>query len=594
VLACALAFEGWAGVDAVDAWAQAGWTAWGVRAEQARATVGGIVGFGERVWAGAPLLALVALTAWGARRDERARDALALCAVGCLLALGPHLSYASGPVTLAGRGVPLPALALAWTPVLRSAATWEGWCVIAWVGGAIGAGRALGSVPAWGRALAGAAILLAAVGVQAAGRRAAPDLPRVGPGDVVVDVVSRGAGELAVLDALRNGARSVGRPGGGSLPDGLGDVVEHPAFLSRWQESLLRARVTHVRVADEPTAQSRALRWLFAADLRPVAGERWPDVTVAPDARTVADVRSVLWRYRGAQGRDSDWERVDEGLAVYLDPAYGTDALVQVRIYTSADGERWSPGPVVAHSLSSLGLTMVGDEALVVSATAFPTARVRRVSSGTDVAPVLLLTTRDLKRWGMRGVLADPPLALVDPQVDRVGDRWEITAWTHFGAWGQDPAEVAGERAVVRGTSADGIVFALAPSGTAPGLADPTVHRGVMHATHVSRGAPLRAQAWTFAGQERTVLLDVPEASVPFPWSDGARTRVLMQAPRGAVWEVLRDGEGAWSAPRVVQGIPAAPRCESPVAARFRGQYVLLCSERLQEGVAHATHEGAR
>jgi hypothetical protein len=410
---------------------------------------------------------------------------------------------------------------------------------------------------------------------------------------VVFDRVQPEDADGAVLDALRHGARSVSRPGA-PVPEALRGVVEASVRLDLWQAALRGRLVSRLRVPDDGSAQSLGLAWLLGGRSVEVEGAPWPGVVVAPDARRLAAAAGVRWRYRSAEGRERVWTRVDEGLAPYLDPTFGADALVQVRMYQSNDGDTWRAGPVVAHGLTSLGLTVVGDDAaLVVSATAFPTEGLRRVTAGAEVAPVLLLTTGDLERWGLRGMLVDPPLALVDPQVDDREGRWEITAWTHFGAWGADPARLLGARALVRGVSEDGVVFTIeSPAALVEGLADPNLSQGLVTATYVSPGQPLAVRRWPLDHPSQS-LLEIPGASVPFAWRDGAGERIWMQGPSGEVLEVRESG-GAWSAPRRVEGIPDAPRCESPVAARFRGGFVALCSERLREGVMHATHGVAR
>lgn len=307
------------------------------------------------------------------------------------------------------------------------------------------------------------------------------------------------------------------------------------------------------------------LAWLMSAP------HPWPDVTLAPLDQEVfsPDLPEVPRPIEA-------WDGIDPDLAPFFDLTMLPDAMVQVSLWTSSDAVTWTRKGVFAHSVGSLGLTVVGeDEALILSGTPSKPIEISRRMRHLHSSSVMALTTPDLERWGARQWFLNRRLAVIDPHVDWDENGLSVTGWIRTGPMSVDPVSLAGGHPVFRGREKDGWIDVPPPVYTAPGLADPMFVGEVLFSTIFPPGAV------------RVGDVDLPGLTVPFAWKEDGILHLIAHRFDGAAGQVVVHStslDGAiWDPPAVYEGV--GPRCESPVQARFRGQHVLFCSERLKDPV---------
>ncbi|MFN7145065.1 MAG: hypothetical protein ACK4YP_14910, partial [Myxococcota bacterium] len=191
----------------------------------------------------------------------------------------------------------------------------------------------------------------------------------------------------------------------------------------------------------------------------------------------------------------------------------------------------------------------------------------------------------DLATWGVRCWWLDPAVAAVDPQIDAGPDGLSVTAWLRTGPEGADPVALGGDHPVFTARLAsDGRFVPERPFLAARWLADPMRVGPWVYATALVPGEGHRVVVFGEGpgGWEARARLD--GLSVPFVSRDTTGFTMLAHGrdATGSLTVVrLTSPDGlAWSTP-VTLALPAGASCESPVAARFRGRDVLVCSERI-------------
>jgi hypothetical protein len=586
----AWALEAWAAHDPLELALQGTWTLRASRVDRAQLSVAqlrGAIGGALAAGALAGLLGVWAARGTAARNERNDADLVpsGLAALGLGVALGPWVLLAPHqPLLVAGRPVPLPGALLSWVPPLAGAVSLAGWLLLVWLALAVWA-----AAPRLRGRRARLTLALGVVAWAASDVRLYAVLPRASAKDPVLD--HPGVSEdgppwdtPALLDAQRRGMRTASRPG---LPPPV--IAAHMA-AEGWSLRALQERLRALGVRGfraDPQAREghgAVLAWLLGPAAA-VEGTDWPDVRFAAWSPSW----SVPLPPRESPGTppEADPAWVDPELGVFMDTTLAEVASVRVRLYRSRDATRWTAGPVIAHSLSSLGITVAGDGSLLVSATAFPNRAVQARVPHLHGSTVLGLTSRDGARWGLRRWMVDVPLLLVDPHLDhdpRTG-ALRLAAWVRTGALGVDPAAHGGERPVVTARAGEGPwMIADAPPFLAEGFADPAWMGERLAATRLVPGERPEVRIWHRAGGRWSIQATLPDLTVPSPWWDGTRWRVVAQDMRpagaGGIVEVVEDAPGLWSPPRTLEGVPRDPRCESPVVTRWNEDYVLLCSER--------------
>jgi hypothetical protein len=592
VTASAWALEAWGAADPLERALEGTWTFHASRVDRAQLSVAQLHGAGGAALLAAALAALVAVVGPRTELAAPSRDGPSgaggwLAALGVAAALGPWVLLAPHqPLLVAGRPLPLPGALLTWLPPLAAAPSLTGWMMLAWLGLAWLAARPGAPAAPLRRTLAFGAVLVAASTVRL---QAVPDTGAAR--DPVFDhpgVEDRGPPWDApgLLAAQQAGKRTATRPG--LAPSRL---AEHMA-VDGWSLRGLQARLHALGVATfraDPSAREghgAVLAWLLGRSAA-VDGAAWPDVRLA--AWNPAWSVPLPPRETPPTPPRDDPAWVDPDLAVFVDPSLQARAAVRVRLYRSSDGDRWQAGPVVAHSLSSLGITVTGDGALLVSATAFTNRAVQPHVPHLHASTILGLVSRDGVRWGVRRWMVDVPLTVVDPHLDWDATRGalRLLAWVRTGAFGVDPAALGGDRPVL--TAHDGgtpWMEAEPPAFLAAGVADPAWMGARLATTRLVPGERPSVRIWHRDATGWATQATLPDVTVPSPWWDGTRWRLVAQDMRpegaGQIVEAVEETPGVWSAPRPVDGVPRSPRCESPVATRWQGGYVLLCSERLE------------
>lgn len=523
----------------------------------------GMIGLGPLAW-GSPVLALLVLGV----RDRLAQRGLGLAAVGALLTLGPVLQLVDAPVGLGGKQFPLPYLLIARLPPFSTLPDLTGFGVLAFVG--LGVVLARLQRPWW------ALTMLGLVGARPTWAPPPPRLPAA-PGPVATWPLERAP--RAAWEQTQHG-----QPIAADLTGAVGfaSVVEAPLWkLTALQDWLKDARFATLVVDGAANwGQGPDVAFLLGP-VASVAGPQWPAVDLQGHS---FQTRSTVPPLPETAGQvPARWDGVESGLEPLFDPTLFSQALTTLDLYTSPDGAQWRAAGSIAHSLTSLGLTTVGDEALLITAmVAIPQEfgpRFPRFHSSS----VLAITTSDLTQWGARTYWLDQRLSIVDSQIDHTPDGLQLTTWVRTGPLGANPVALSGDHPVVVAKMGEkGLFVASPPIWSAPFLADPTPAGPYIYATQLAPGAQPRVLIATRDGQQVGELVGL---TVPWVYQVEGAFRLLAHGPwpGGGLGVVeARSADGlSWSTPTPVPGFPDVRACESPVATKFKGQYVLLCSRRV-------------
>ena len=268
-------------------------------------------------------------------------------------------------------------------------------------------------------------------------------------------------------------------------------------------------------------------------------------------------------------------------------------ALTRLTLYRSADGRSLEKIGDIAHSLTSLGLTVhhdQGQDVLLISSMVSLPLALGPTLPPLHSAAVVAITTTDLLHFGARFYSLDDRLAVVDSQIDSVpsgaaDSNLELTTWIRTGGLGANPVTLSGVHPVVTAPlNKSGKMGPPSLIFSAAWLADPVRVGPFLYYTAFppsQRPAVVIARAQDGAYQEISRLEGL---TVPHVWRDGARWRLLAHGPGvgGHLTVVERESADglAWSLPAPVLPFTDIRECESPVAAAFRGGYVLACSAR--------------
>ncbi len=544
-------------------------------------SLAGALGLGPLVW-GSPVLVVAIAGAFG---TERGRRGAWLTVLGAVLALGPVLRPWEAPMLRDGRVLPLPGGLLSALPPLSACSHFAGLGFLACLGAVI----VLAETTRKQRGL----LLLAPAGLLGLrlGVTTVPEVGSVEPGAAAPGSVTLNwpppEGAAGLWGALNGESVPYGPER--SLPATIDALVHHAPFsLATFQSLLKEAGITTLRIDPlTPTASSRELSWLTGGPVAVVGARVWPDVHLESlDAPPPAHA-SPLPSERRPSG---DWSARDPDLAAFFDLSMVPDAMVQVSAWTSEDGVEWTRNGVIAHSLGSLGLTVVSnsegaEEALVLTTTPSTTLAVSLRMGHLHSSSVMALTTADGVTWGARQWHLTAPLAVIDPQVDWVAGAFRVVAWIRTGAMSTDPVHLPGGHPVFRGAeSRPGWFDVDPPEYASPYLADPMIVDDLLFATVFPIGAPPAVRVVRRGEHGYVDIADIVGLTVPYAWKDAGGYRLLAHSfsPDGmqsVVTTTSPDG-ATWTAPLAYAGV--GPRCESPVQTKFRGKQWLFCSERIK------------
>ncbi len=560
-------------------WAQSAAALWGDVAELPRGgTLLGALGLGQGPRWGSPLL-LIGLYPLFRPRDALARRAGLLVLVGVLLALGGALSVSGEPWVVNGRQLPLPALLMVSFPPFSAASEVVRYGSLAFVGVALLGAR----IPAF------APLCLALLLLNPwPGRSPTPapvDLP--GP-RFIWPIESR---NLALWRQTTDGVPVSSSPERGTS-HGVAALVGEPSWsLAALQELLQKSGFSSV-VLDLDAAEGQAAELRLLLGPTPsIAGASWPAVDL--QASSFNPRKSVPMLPDTAGRLPASWNETDPDLQALLDPTLFDRALTRLTLYRSADGDNWEKIGDIAHSLTSLGVSVhhdSGEEVLLISSMVSLPLELGPTMPPLHSAAVVAITSTDLEQFGARFYWLDDRLAVIDSQIDSVptegsGARLELTSWIRTGGLGINPVALSGVHPVVLAPLLTG--GKLGPPSliySAPWLADPVRVGPFLYYTELS---PTRAPAVVIAEATDagyTPISRLEGLTVPHVWRDGARWRLLAHGPGAGrrltvVQSVSEDGR-VWSPPTLVSAFTDTAQCESPVATRFRGGYVLACSAR--------------
>ena len=545
-------------------------------------SLSGAVGIGPLAW-GSPVWVLAVVGALAAGGSEQARRGAWLSVFAAVLALGPVLRPWQEPLSNGGRFFPLPGAFIGMFPPLSACSHWAGMGFLVSLGAAVALSALVERNRVWALA-----VPLAVVGLGLGVTRV-PDLADDVLGETLVWPPRAGAAGL--LGALAGGRVACGPES--PLPPTIAALVQHVPFsLPTLQLALKAAGITTLAIDGDAMDGSPAeMIWLTGGNaLARVDGPPWPDVNLEPlDSPASQNVAPLPTDPRAFGG----WAVRDPDLEPFFDLSMLPDAMVQVSVWTSVDSVHWDRKGVIAHSLGSLGLTVVRagerDEALVLSATPSKTLAVSQGMRHLHSSSVMALTTSDGDNWGARQWYLSTPLAVIDPQVDWRDDAggFSVVAWVRTGSMSQDPVHLSGGHPVFTGAESAraGWFDVPPPVYTLPHLADPMMVDDLLFATVFPSAAPPSIRVARRGEHGYSDIADLVGLTVPFAWRspDGVELLAHSFSPAG-VQEVVRlhSADGVtWSPPVVYAGV--GPRCESPVQAHFQGKEWLFCSERLKD-----------
>ncbi len=276
-----------------------------------------------------------------------------------------------------------------------------------------------------------------------------------------------------------------------------------------------------------------------------------------------------------------DWLYRNPALEPLLEQDSTGEGFPVIWSYTSSDAQTWHrlPEPS-ARYMTTLGLGVVDDEVLMISGLLYSPPQVLSVRHPAYF-PVLF--TQDLLHWGIRWYALDAPVSIIDPELSWEDGRLWLTAWTLDKLRrSEDPVLSRGDHRVVRASLAESgffenprVIF------KAPGVGDPVMVDGLLYMTQTTLKPRLSTRVVVAANKEGRFIEvgEVPGISVPCVWRDGDTWRMYAQGwSRGKAIVVQSESEDGihWEPPRELPGLG---RCRSPVATRFKGQDILVCSE---------------
>ncbi|MDP6933266.1 MAG: hypothetical protein QGG40_10140, partial [Myxococcota bacterium] len=163
----------------------------------------------------------------------------------------------------------------------------------------------------------------------------------------------------------------------------------------------------------------------------PIKGKTYDDTTLQPlsyqpvfedmphpeGAAPVAPLRTVTTQ-EGGTAQVEDWSYQDPVLLELVNMDHLDETFTSIRIFVSSDGEDWRelPGPI-AHSLTSLGVGIANDEALVISTMIQSPYSTNWKPPFLHPGTVVALTTDNLEDWGLRRYAMDEGVMLIDPEM---------------------------------------------------------------------------------------------------------------------------------------------------------------------------------
>ena len=291
---------------------------------------------------------------------------------------------------------------------------------------------------------------------------------------------------------------------------------------------------------------------------------------------------------------EATWQHPDLGWV--LDPALLDRAELHVRVFTSEDGRIYTPlpGPPVAHSMTSLGLSHRPDGALEISGIV-RRATWRRLGLGrskSGVNTLTSLTTPDLQQWGVRRYTLNAPARIVDPEIQHTPSGPALVAWTTdrlAKGGGIDPVLFPEPHEVIWAPlSENGLLEQHSILFSGERLADPVRVQDLLYATQLNL-VPRTSTRIVIAQDQGSGFEEVGEISglsVPYVWQDGETYRMLAHQPvlHGAtrVVELFSPDGIQWGEPVGLVGLDGNPRCESPVGTRFQGKLLVVCSHQVR------------
>ena len=583
------AFLPWAVLLAVELWTAAPGSSlgpaalWsGLAAEPGRVgALEGVIGLGAgRTWGG-PLL-LGALLALRPGASPQARRGLLLVGIGICATLGPALVVGGQVARLGGRPLLLPLALIDGLPPISLCRDLAVFSLLAWAGALVVLAE---GVPHRLAPL----LLVGLVFGPRPGWTTPPGWPEApGSGPLITWPLHR---EPWAMLAQTVHGRPISEGPMGPAP-ALEALVNRPAWKPTELQAWAREGGYEALVIDTDAT------WGQALELEGVLG--------GPVAMVATDWPPIILREHSFLGAmevppppletpaaPADWTWQDPVLAPLFDPTWRARARTRLQLYSSEDGVAWQPlDGLSAHSLTTLGLSVVkeGDEdaALLISGLTDFASELGEALRGERATDVVVLASTDLTHWGARRYLLDAAAAVVDPQVTWTPQGLELFAWTSD-RMGVDPMLVPGDHVVQVAKMGASGRFEPGPGVySGPRLADPTPAGDLLYTSQIEIGATMaeRVRIARWRGDHYADVGTLEGVSVPFAWQEPEGTRIFVHG-------YLPDGPSrrfatltAWSTDGVdfgpfeeVTGLLPDP-CESPVGARFQGQWVLVCSHR--------------
>lgn len=509
--------------------------------------------WGSMVGWGSPLLWVgLGVAGW---RDRRL---FGVGMVGIFIALGPFLTLSDSVLLVGNKPFPLPLMLLRAFPLLSAAQSLVGFGLM----GALAGALALGALPNRARVL----LFLLCTPFLGFGAR-----PGHGP-----------------VQALPAPESVVYWPPVKPFSADIQNLLSSATWrLQAFQQLLQTHGYTQLRVNGQAEQdQGPEMAWLLGA----VASVQsaWPDVELA---RVNHDSRSTVPPLPAEAGQNApaQWDGIESGLEGLFSEELGQQALTEVWVYTSTDGQNWLPLRRIAHSLTSLGLSQSPDGALVLTGMVALAGPLGVKFPPFHSSAVVTLTTMDLVHWGARRWWLADRLSLVDSHITWEDGKPALFSWVRTGPLGMDPVALTGGDPFLHATMGeDGRFHADPPSLVVSGFADPSPVAGtdLLYATRLVRGQVPQVVIIRREGEGYRQVGALDQLTVPYVWKVQDHFEMLAHGMRADGQSVvhLRSDDGlTWGAAAVLPGFEKVARCESPVAAYFQSQYVLICSQRIRD-----------
>ncbi len=498
-------------------------------------------------------------------------------AAGLLLALGPLLHWRGELVMLAQRPLPSPLLLLRGLPPLSVAEHLSGFSALA---------------------------ALAAILLLAPRRRAEWLLPLLLPLQLFLCLPSRTTmatsdekGPIFFLPLPRDPSAGLAMAAQGVpvsvgpetlAPSPIRELLGQNSFqLAQLQKLLVEAGYQTVLTDKNATwGQGPELGWLLG-ERAEVGGAPWPNVDLQKQTLKEWSTVPVLPPEATAP-RSSDPTTIDSGLEGLFDRKLGEQAMTEVWLYGSPDGQGWRPLRWIAHSLTSLGLSETPEGGLLLTGMVSLPKELGPKFPPFHSSSVVTLTSQDLEQWGARRWWLADRLALVDSHIAYEAGKPVLYSWVRTGALGVDPVSLTGDHPVVRAELGDdGLFHAGAPVWSLPAFADPSPMGELLYGTEFILGQVPRVVIGRREAEQYRQVAQLVGVTVPFVWKQDGVYQLLAHGPGpggrlSLVRAVSTDGLN-WIRPKPEPGFADISACESPVATFFKGQYLLFCSRRLRD-----------